>query len=99
MLINPSLDLYQFHSTPYLKMTTALAKLRAVAAKRKLVWVTGWDFPSALLAESGDRPGTSGRQSRHDGPWLQGHKGSHVGRDGASHAGRRPSLPDWLSPS
>lgn len=33
-------------------MTTALARLRAVAAKRKIVSITAWDFPSGLLAET-----------------------------------------------
>ena len=33
-------------------MTTALARLRAVAAKRKIVSVTAWDFPSGLVAET-----------------------------------------------
>lgn len=34
------------------KMTTALARLRTVVAKRKLACVTAWDFPSGLLAET-----------------------------------------------
>jgi 3-methyl-2-oxobutanoate hydroxymethyltransferase len=33
-------------------MTTALARLHAVAAKRKIVGITAWDFPSGLLAET-----------------------------------------------
>ncbi|KAI8714113.1 3-methyl-2-oxobutanoate hydroxymethyltransferase [Fusarium sp. LHS14.1] len=33
-------------------MTTALSRLRTVAAKRKLACVTAWDFPSGLLAET-----------------------------------------------
>ncbi|KAL6922881.1 hypothetical protein FSST1_000155 [Fusarium sambucinum] len=33
-------------------MTTALARLRAAAAKRKIVSVTVWDYPSGLLAET-----------------------------------------------
>ncbi|KAI8662085.1 3-methyl-2-oxobutanoate hydroxymethyltransferase [Fusarium keratoplasticum] len=44
--------MYHLDCTPYPKMTTALARLRAVAAKRKLVCVTAWDFPSGLLAET-----------------------------------------------
>ncbi|KAI8661078.1 3-methyl-2-oxobutanoate hydroxymethyltransferase [Fusarium keratoplasticum] len=44
--------MYHLDCTPYPKMTTALARLRAVAAKRKLVCVTAWDFPRGLLAET-----------------------------------------------
>ncbi|RSL79687.1 hypothetical protein CEP51_007165 [Fusarium floridanum] len=33
-------------------MTTALARLRTAASKRKLACVTAWDFPSGLLAET-----------------------------------------------
>lgn len=33
-------------------MATALARLRAVATKRKIVSITAWDFRNGLLAET-----------------------------------------------
>lgn len=45
--LDPTLDYPR-----YPKMTTALARLRNAASKRKLACVTGWDFPSGLLAET-----------------------------------------------